>query len=272
MPPNQWDAEDSDSSSPSSPPPVVRRGKFDDEEEDDDVLESWDAADDSETEREKVKKAEEAKAKADAEAKANHKSKAQRVAEHREANMRRRMQDDDEDSSEDEDDSARRARLRAEQKAADLKHAEDLFGDLPVASNRSGSKHITVQGSADPTSAVDLSTLPLFNPQTKNQFTALREALSPLLAANAKKAHYVLFMQEFVKEITKDLPSDQIKKCASALTTLTNEKMKEEKAAEKGGKKSKAKSKPALSANRAISHKADVSTYDEDGLDDGDFM
>jgi translation initiation factor 3 subunit J len=58
-----WDDEDSESTPPSSPPVVAaRRNKFDDEEEDDDVLESWDAAEDSEVEREKAKKAAEAKA------------------------------------------------------------------------------------------------------------------------------------------------------------------------------------------------------------------
>jgi translation initiation factor 3 subunit J len=44
--------------------------------------------------------------------------------------------------------------------------------------------------------------------------------------------------------------------------------MKEEKAADKGGKKSKAaKTKTALSANRDVSHKADTTNYD-DGLDE----
>ena len=45
--------------------------------------------------------------------------------------------------------------------------------------------------------------------------------------------------------------------------------MKEEKVAEKGGKKSKAaKSKVALNASRDVSFKADTSVYDDDGLDE----
>ena len=110
--------------------------------------------------------------------------------------------------------------------------------------------------------AVDLSTLPIFNPSSKDQFVKLREALVPLLSSNAQKAHYPLFMQEFSKQIVKDLPSEQIKKIASGLTTLSNEKMKEEKAAEKGGKKTKAaKSKATLVANRDTSMKADTTSY-----------
>jgi translation initiation factor 3 subunit J len=59
---------------------VPRRSKFDDEEADDsDVLESWDAAEDSEVEREKAEKSKAAQAKLEMEAAANKKSKAQRV-------------------------------------------------------------------------------------------------------------------------------------------------------------------------------------------------
>ena len=73
-------------------------------------------------------------------------------------------------------------------------------------------------------------------------------------------------MQEFAKQISKDLPSDQIKKIASGLTTLANEKMKEEKAADKGGKKTKAaKTKTTLNASRDVGLKgADTKAYDDE--------
>jgi translation initiation factor 3 subunit J len=88
--------------------------------------------------------------------------------------------------------------------------------------------------------------------------------LIPLLGSNAKKAHYVMFMQELTKELCKELPSDQIKKVSSSLTTLSNEKLKEEKAAEKGaGKKSKTTKKAVLNANRDMSLKADTVAYEE---------
>lgn len=264
-----WDDEESDGDSPSSPQIVARRGKFDDEEEED-LLDSWDAAEDSEVEREKAKKAEEAKKKAEEEAKKNHKSKSQRIEERRQENMRRRLANEEEESDSDEDEADKRARLRAEQKESDLKHAEDLFEGIGISNNRAAGKHITVQDESSG-EAIDFSTLALFDPKTKDQFTKLRETLAPLLSKNAKKAQYTLFMQEFVKEIVKELPSDQIKKVASGLTTLSNEKMKEEKAAEKGGKKSKAaKTKSSLAGGRDA-FKADTSPYD-DGLDDDDFM
>ena len=231
-------------------------------------MESWDAAEDSEVEREKARKAAEAKAKAEAEAKAKHKTKTQRIAEHQAANAQRRKQEQEEESSsEEEDEAERRARLRKSEQDSDLKHAEDLFGDIGISNNRAARKHITLQSDPnDPTATIDLSGLKLFEPNTKEQFVTLRETLAPLISQNAKKAQYALFMQEFTKRICKDLPSDQIKKIASGLTTLSNEKMKEEKAAEKGGKKSKAaKTKASLSAARDISHKADTTVYDDLG-------
>ena len=61
--------------------------------------------------------------------------------------------------------------------------------------------------------------------------------------------------------MVRDLNSEQIKKITSGLTTIMNEKMKEEKAADKGGKKSKAaKTKTSLAANRDIAHKADITS------------
>ena len=122
---------------------------------------------------------------------------------------------------------------------------------------------------SDPNKVVDLSALPLFNPTSKDQFLCLRETIGPIIAANSNNAQYTLFMQEFTKQIVKDLPSDQIKKIASGLTTLSNEKMKEEKAAEKGGKKTKAaKSKTALVASRDVSTRADLTAYGDGGLDE----
>lgn len=267
-----WDDEETDSTPASSPPPptVARRGKFDDEEEEE-VLESWDAAEDSEEEREKAKKAAEAKAKADAAAKAEKKSKAQRLEELREQRRRERAEAEDGESSEEEDEASRRARLRAQEMESDLKNAEDLFGGGGSGPAKRGTnKAITVQAdSEDPTSAIDLSSLKLFNPSSAKDFATLRETLVPLFNNIAKKPQYELFMKEFSKQIVKEMNSEQVKKVASGLTAVSNEKLKEEKAAEKGGKKTKAaKTKTTLNAARDTSRAADTYAYDDDGLDE----
>ncbi|KAI9821576.1 MAG: Translation initiation factor 3 subunit J component [Thelocarpon impressellum] len=231
--------------------------------------ESWDAADDSEEEAKKVKAAAERKAQAEAEAAANKKSKAARRAEREAEKIKRRQAEEEETSSEEEDEAERRERLRQTEQDADLAHAQDLFGNIGT-NKRSGAKPVLTQDPKNPDSTIDLSALPLFNPTTKDGFGKLRETLVPIISANAKKAQYALFLQDFSKQLAKELPSDQIKKIASGLTTLSNEKMKEEKLAERGGKKSKAaKTKTSLVANRDASARADTTAY-EDGLDDGD--
>ena len=128
--------------------------------------------------------------------------------------------------------------------------------------------------SGDPTKSIDLSEIPLFKPATKQQFADLTAALVPLLTAQSKKPQYALWVQDFAKQLVKNLPSQDIKKVASALTTAGNEKLKEEKAADKGGKKTKAaKSKVSLAGGRQAMG-ADLTAYDDvdDGLGDDDFM
>lgn len=185
------------------------------------------------------------------------------------ANMRKKMEEEEDDSSsEDEDAAAKRERLRRTEQDSDLKHAEDLFGNIGINKSRSAAKPVVTPDPSDPTSTIDLSSISLFNPTTKDQFLKLRETLVPLLTANSKKAQYTLFLREFSKQIVNDLSSEEIKKIASGLTTLSNERMKEEKAAEKGGKKTKAaKTKATLAANRDVSSRADTTLYEE-GLDE----
>jgi translation initiation factor 3 subunit J len=265
------------------------RRKFADEEESDvrpsfmctilrtnaiQVADNWEEEEDSEVEREKAAKAAAAKAKADAEAAANRKPKAQRIEEHREA-ARRRRELEEEGESEEEDEADKRARLRQTEQDADLKHAQDLFADVGMGpkSRTAVNKATIVEDKANPGQTIDLSQLPLFKPSTKSQFDALSATLVPLLTAASAKPHYAIWLPTFVKQISAELPSAEIKKAASALTALTNEKLKEEKDREKGGKKSKAaKTKTTLAASRDIGRNvADTKAYGDD-LGDDDFM
>lgn len=107
--------------------------------------------------------------------------------------------------------------------------------------------------------------MPLFNPTTKAQFETLRTTLVPLLTQHVKKPHYTMFLQEFSKQLAEELASDQIKKISSSLTTLSNTKLKEEKAAEKGGKKSKGQKKPAAVVS-ARAPEVDTTAYDNDAF------
>lgn len=162
--------------------------------------------------------------------------------------------------------------MRRTEKESDLKHAEDLFGDIDLNKKRGAPKAVVVTDSADPTNAVDLSAMSLFKPTSKDQFTRLTTTLMPLLTAHSKKPHFALWAQDFTKQLVKELPSSEIKKVASAMSTMSNEKMKQEREADKGSKKSKA-AKTKISLNTSRDNKIETSNYDDDdGLGDDDFM
>jgi translation initiation factor 3 subunit J len=109
----------------------------------------------------------------------------------------------------------------------------------------------------------------IFKPTTKANFDQLRDVLVPLLTANKKKPHYSLFLQDFTRELTKDLSSEQIRTVSSKLTALANEKQKEEKAAEKGGKKKgKAAGKVGLAGATKVADKQDTTNYGDNDYDD----
>lgn len=228
------------------------------------VASDWEAEDiEEEAKKASAAAAAKAKAEAEAEAAANHKTKTQRIAEREAAKAAQKAAEEDEEtSSEEEDEKTRRDRLRKTEQESDLKHAEDLFGGLGV--QKRTAKVVVTADPNNPGAAIDLSALPLFKPRTKAQFVNLRETMVPILTASSKETQYALFLPEFCKALAKDLPSEQIKKVASALTTLGNEKMKEEKSAEKTGK-SKKNAKTKLAVGRDTAVKADVTNYgDED--------
>jgi translation initiation factor 3 subunit J len=150
-----------------------------------------------------------------------------------------------------------------------LKHAEDLFGGLSVANTKT--KPVTAKTASG--DAVELSTLDLFKPGNKESFDTLRKTLATLLAPAAKKPLYTSFLQDLVADLTKEMSSEQVKKTATRLTAISNEKLKEEKAADKGGKKSKAqKTKTTLATGKDV-FGADTRNYTEEyGLEEDDFM
>ena len=237
------------------------------------VLESWDA-DDSEVEREKAKKAEEEKAKAKAAAAAaaaSKKSKGQRIADKQADRARQQAAAEAEAALlEGETEAERRERMRRSEQESDLQHAADLFGGAGLSAGTGTRKSAAVLkasavsvSSSDPTKTVDLGSLPLLNPTTKQQFDKLQQTIGPIISAHASKGPYVMFAQDLIRELCKTLPSDQIKKINSSLTALANDRLREEKASEKGGKKTKAaKTKTTLAISRP-SH-VDTSAYDDD--------
>ena len=162
----------------------------------------------------------------------------------------------------------------------DLKNAQDLFADASVvddqivddqivdaqpAIDEVKKKAISLPDPKDQSRSINLSALPIFSPTTKKQFAELQEILGPLLTENKAKPHYALFVQDLTRLLVKDMRSEQIRTVASICTTLTNEKLREEKAAEKGGKKTTKGSKKTSLVGTAgkDSDRIDTMTYDD---------
>lgn len=181
------------------------------------------------------------------------------------------------ESSEEETEADKRARMRATEQEADLKHAEALLGDIQMGGKKSAgpNKAFIVEDKKNPGQAINLEALPLFKPSTKTQFDQLTASLGPLLSQSSMKPHYSLWVQNFVKQLCAELPSAEIKKTASGLTALSNEKMKEEKERDRTGKKKVAKAKPTAAVGRDVgAGRADLNDYggEDGGLGDDDFM
>lgn len=91
-----------------------------------------------------------------------------------------------------------------------------------------------------------------------------------LLVKHGDHPLYAKFVEGFVKQLCAPLSDLEVKKAASGLTTLANEKQKAAKDAA-GGKKKKGAAKPGLGASKSVgSGRADTSMYEETLDDDYD--
>lgn len=162
----------------------------------------------------------------------------------------------DEDDVLDPREKARKDRER--ELNADLANAADLFGAAALGG----------------TSNKELDALLTFNPKTKEDFQAFSHRVFELLIKRLQdKPLYAAFVEHHVREIAGPLKDVDVRKAASGLTTLANEKQKEQRDKASGKKKAKATTKPTLGSAKVAS-KLDTSAYDE-GMDDfgaDDFM
>ncbi|KAK9479964.1 eukaryotic translation initiation factor 3 subunit J [Lipomyces japonicus] len=241
-----WDDEEEETQ-------FTGNSKWDDEEDSDEPLaESWDASDSDDENKNPVTVAPVKK-------KVPLK---QRIAE-REAQKAKEKEEAQRALEEEESPADRRERLRQAEIEADLNNAADLF---------SGAVSITDEEKKEleSTQETDISTLAVFKPRTKQDFEELQTKLGPLLAGLSDNAQYnTTFLPAFIKSLVAPLNGEQVKKLTSTLTAVSNEKIREEKAAEKTGK-TKKKSKPGLSnASAKIDDAVDTTNYSRyDEFDD----
>ncbi|THV07224.1 translation initiation factor eIF3 subunit [Dendrothele bispora CBS 962.96] len=240
---SDWEA--SDDEKVVSPPPKVTaktKGKWGGEDEDDDAPAS-DWEDSSEEEEEKAPAAAVAPPKKKGTLK-------QKLAEKEAAKAAQKDEDDPYDSDAVLDPREKARRDREKELNADLNNAADLFGAAALGG----------------TSSKELDSLLSFQPRTKDDFVKLSGMIIEyVIKRHQNKPLYPTFVEHHVRELAQPLKDVEVRKAASGLTTLANEKQKEQRD-KASGKKKKTVSKPVLGGAKATS-KLDTNAYDE-ALDD----
>ena len=102
------------------------------------------------------------------------------------------------------------------------------------------------------TSDKDLDKLITYDCRTKEDFDNYTKLLiSHVIQRQQKKPLYPYFVEHIARELALPLKDGEVRKAASALSVLANEKQKEAKD-KASGKKTKGAAKPALGGTKAI--------------------
>jgi len=244
---DDWDADSAEEAPVKIPAKIIPKKKWEGEDEEEDS-----APDDWEASSEEDEEAKPAVAPV-----APPRKKGTLKAKIAEKEAAKALRKDVEEDSELEDvatlDPVEKKRLDRERELkADLSNAADLLGTVALDSS---------------SSSKDLDSLLTFNPRTKEDFQELSTRIIELvMKRHQSKPLYPSFVEHHVKELSQPLKDVEVRKAASALTTLANEKQKEQRDKASGKKKSKAAAKPMLGAAKS-SNKFDTNIYEE-SLDD----
>jgi translation initiation factor 3 subunit J len=177
----------------------------------------------------------------------------QKLAE-KEAAARAAKEEGDVYDSDDVLDPREKARRDKERELnSDLNNAADLLGAAALGG----------------TSSSELDQLISFQPRTKDDFTKMTTMIMEvIIKRHQSKPLYPSFIEHFARELCGPLKDVEVRKVASGLTTLANEKQKEQRDKASGKKKPKAAAKPGLGGTKSAG-RLDTGVYDE-ALDDGD--
>lgn len=149
------------------------------------------------------------------------------------------------------------AEQRARELESDLKNTGDLLGAAALGDAPS-----------------ELAELVTFNPRTKEDFQKLSNMIvEHVIQKHQSKPLYASFIELHARALAEPLRDVDVRKVASGLSALANEKQKEQREKASGKKKPKAAQKPGLGLAKA-STKVDTSAYEEalDDFGNDDFM
>lgn len=104
------------------------------------------------------------------------------------------------------------------------------------------------------TSSSELDSLISFQPRTKEDFQKLSDRIMEfIIKKHQSKPLYASFVEHHARAIAQPLKDVEVRKAASGLTTLANEKQKEARDKASGKKKTKGTSKPVLGSSKVSS-------------------
>ena len=117
------------------------------------------------------------------------------------------------------------------------------------------------------TSDKELDRLVSADLRTKEDFQDFSQRLiEHIMKRHQGKPLYASFVEYHVRQLAQPLKDVEVRKAASALTTLANEKQKEQREKASGKKKPKTAARPTLGSAK-VSNKFDTESYGE-ALDD----
>ncbi|KAF9478834.1 translation initiation factor eIF3 subunit [Pholiota conissans] len=226
-----------------APPPVkkpVTKGKWEGEDEEDEApVSDWEESSEEESEEEKPAVVAPPKKKGTLKAKLAEKE-AQKAT-------KKASDSDDYDSDVVLDPREKARRDKERELKADLNNAAELLGAAALGG----------------TSNKELDSLISAQPRTKEDFIELSDRIIEfIIKRHESKPLYPIFIEHHARALAIPLKDVEVRKVASGLTTLANEKQKEQREKASGKKKSKGSAKPALGAAK-ISSRQDTSIYDE---------
>ncbi|KAI8354161.1 eukaryotic translation initiation factor 3 subunit J [Blakeslea trispora] len=99
-------------------------------------------------------------------------------------------------------------------------------------------------------------------PRTRADFEEFKKLLTDLILQQKNHPNYATFLDQFAKDIAQPMKDMDVRKAASSLTALANDKQRQQKEALKNNKKTKGKTQPAKPAAPAPSREYST-TYDD---------
>ena len=104
------------------------------------------------------------------------------------------------------------------------------------------------------TSNSELDKLISYTIRTKDDFLNFSKLIiETIVRRHQSNPHYASFVESHARELASPLKDVEVRKVSSGLTTLANEKQKEQREKASGKKKGKSATKPALGSTKASS-------------------